>query len=190
MPAGGLQELREKHRAGWVYFDALVHLAQAGEKLSKTELAYGLRYVVASLWVVADNARPMAIEKLKLTGKLLVLMLIACNLVTMYVIYACLELKDLKGGVVMSTHFKTSAVYGYQPVTLPLLLDIYVKYFRHGSDEVEEVFLTTTGAPMKQGYINRGTNCHVTIYSVCLACKFVCTHRYEQLWQTTLPYLA
>jgi hypothetical protein len=63
-----LHGLRDKHRLGWDYFDALVYLAQANAKLTKQESAYGMRYVVASLWVFADNARPMAIEQLKLTG--------------------------------------------------------------------------------------------------------------------------
>lgn len=53
---------------GWEYFDALVHLAQAGATLSKSEVAFGMRFVVASMWTVADNARPMAVEKLMLAG--------------------------------------------------------------------------------------------------------------------------
>lgn len=68
-PEGGLSELRQKHMAGWEYFDALVHLAQAGARLSKSQVAYGMRYVVASLWALADNARPMAVEKLRLAGQ-------------------------------------------------------------------------------------------------------------------------
>ena len=68
-PPGGLHELRVRHKTGWDYFDALVHLAQAGAKLTKMELAYGLRYVAASMWVLSDNARPMAMEKLLLSGE-------------------------------------------------------------------------------------------------------------------------
>lgn len=67
-----------------------------------------------------------------------------------------LDLEGMHDGVVMSTHFKTAAVYRHQPVTIPLLLEVYVKYFRQGTSEMEEVFLTTHGTPMKQGYINRG----------------------------------
>ena len=45
-------------------------LSQAGARLSTSQLAYGLRYVVASLWVYAENARPMAVEKLTLSGSI------------------------------------------------------------------------------------------------------------------------
>lgn len=68
LPEGGLQKLREKLKLGWKYFDALAHLAQAGAPLTRAEEAYGQRFVIASMWVVAENARPKAIEKLKLTG--------------------------------------------------------------------------------------------------------------------------
>lgn len=71
IPEGGLHGLRDKHRLGWEYFDALITLAQAGVTLTIKQLAYGQRYVVASLWVYADNARPMAIEKLTLKGSVL-----------------------------------------------------------------------------------------------------------------------
>jgi hypothetical protein len=68
LPAGGLHELRAKHELGWAYFDSLVMLSQAGATLSAAQRAFGTRYVVASLWVFAENARPMAIEKLLLSG--------------------------------------------------------------------------------------------------------------------------
>jgi len=68
MPEGGLQQLRVLHDTGWEYFDSLVALAQAGAALSSSQRSYGMRYVVASLWVRAENARPMAVEKLLLSG--------------------------------------------------------------------------------------------------------------------------
>lgn len=64
----------------------------------------------------------------------------------------------------MSINFKTAAAYGYQPVTTTRLLEVYVDYFRKGTSDVEEVFLTTKGTPMKQGYVNRGKDelyCHI-----------------------------
>ena len=59
----------------------------------------------------------------------------------------------------MSPHFKTAAVYKEQPVTVPLLLDIYVNYFRIATSDMKEVFVTTKGTPVQQGYINKGNNC-------------------------------
>jgi len=79
-PEGGLQQLRELHELGWPYFNSLVMLSQAGATLSPSQCAYGLRFVVASLWVYTENARPMALEKLTLTGPTLML----CN----YILFA------------------------------------------------------------------------------------------------------
>jgi hypothetical protein len=54
------------------------------------------------------------------------------------------------GGVVMSLHFKTAAVYKQQPVTVPFLLDIYVQYLRRAKFDVKVVFVTTTGTCTRQ----------------------------------------
>jgi hypothetical protein len=66
---GGLQELRTLHSWGWPYFDALVALSQAGCLLDESQLAFGLRYTVSSLYAYDENARAMAIEKATLAGK-------------------------------------------------------------------------------------------------------------------------
>lgn len=191
--------------AGWEYFDALVHLAQAGARLSKSEVAYGMRYVVASLWALADNARPMAVEKLRLAGQSTSAPTSVCFFLLLHHCppsYVChqapplpppllpvclharlqhclptcqtdlccyymrLDLEGIQAGVVLSTNFKTAATYRHQPVTVPLLLDVYVKYFRQGSPEVEEVFLTNKGTPMKQGYINRAFADYFAIFDL------------------------
>ena len=80
--------------------------------------------------------------------------------------YMRLDLEGIQAGVVLSTNFKTAATYRHQPVTVPLLLDVYVKYFRQGSPEVEEVFLTNKGTPMKQGYINRAFADYFAIFDL------------------------
>jgi len=49
-----------------------------------------------------------------------------------------LELEGMQNGVVMSTHFKTKAVYHHRPVTIPLLLEVYVKYFRQGTSVLDD----------------------------------------------------
>ena len=131
-PSGGLQELRRLHKEGWEYFDTLVMLAQAGTTLTNSQLAYGLRYVVASLWSFAENARPMALEKLKIQ-----------------------DLERMVDGVVLSPHFKTATEYKDQPVTVTLLVHVYIKFFRKPAEESEEaLFVTTKGTPVLQGYIN------------------------------------
>lgn len=86
---------------------------------------------------------------------------------TVYVLlYCCLytDLDNMTGGVVMSPHFKTAAVYKQQPVTVPLLLDIYVQYFRRASSDVKEVFVTTTGTCVSQGHLNKGIYVKFIIY--------------------------
>jgi hypothetical protein len=67
-PEGGLHQLRVFHDHGWPYFEGLVMLSLAGGRLTTAQLAFATRYVVASLWVFAENARPMAVEKLLLSG--------------------------------------------------------------------------------------------------------------------------
>jgi len=101
LPAGGLHELRAKHKLGWEYFDALVHLAQAGAILSRQEVTFGMRFVVASLWTVAANARPMAVEKLKLSGNdyiACIIVMIGYNICAMLcrMEWSCLPTSGLK----------------------------------------------------------------------------------------------
>jgi hypothetical protein len=67
-PVGGLQELRHWHDVGWAYFGSLVMLSKAGAKLNASQIAYGTRFTVSSMWTVVENARPMAVEMLRLSG--------------------------------------------------------------------------------------------------------------------------
>ena len=96
-----------------------------------------------------------------------------------------LELEGMQNGVFMSTHFKTKAVYHHQPVTIPLLLEVYIKYFRQGTSDMEEVFLTTDGTPMEQGYINKGKHIILCYLCYCLPCVTI----YMQRWQNISPSL-
>jgi hypothetical protein len=66
---GGLQELRTLLLAGWDYFDSLVAISQAGCSLDACQLAFGLRFTVASLYALEECARAMVLEKVLLAGK-------------------------------------------------------------------------------------------------------------------------
>lgn len=68
-PKGGLMELRSHLDAGWSYFDSLVAVRQAGGTLGRRQLAFAFRYTIASLYAYEENARPMAIEGMALSGK-------------------------------------------------------------------------------------------------------------------------
>jgi len=57
---------------------------------------------------------------------------------------------------VLSNKFKTAAHFSAQPVTLTLLMQVYIKYFRVACDGNIYVFTTTVGTSIRQGYINRG----------------------------------
>jgi hypothetical protein len=71
-----------------------------------------------------------------------------------------LDLEGSMGGVVLSSNFKTAAVYKNQPITLTVLLDVYVRHFRLEGDGDPHVFKTTAGTPVRQGYINRGNSAY------------------------------
>ena len=100
-PAGGLHELRDLHDMGGPYFDSLVMLAQAGGKLSCSQRAYATSYVIASLRVCVDNARPMALEALTLSGILLFIInwYHMIDVFVCYVLMCRIELKKETNGV-------------------------------------------------------------------------------------------
>lgn len=61
----------------------------------------------------------------------------------------------MTNGKIMSTAFKTSHLYQYQTISVSVLVQCYVDYFR--VDTVcDKLFVTTRGEPMKQGMINKG----------------------------------
>ena len=56
---------------------------------------------------------------------------------------------------IMSAHFKTSHTFKWQPISLSVLVDAYIKHFRPGA-QCDEIFVTTKGTPVAQGMINKG----------------------------------
>jgi hypothetical protein len=58
-------------------------------------------------------------------------------------------------GKIMSTTFKTSSLYKFQPITTSVLVQCYVDHFRV-DEGCKLLFVTTQGEPMKQGMINKG----------------------------------
>ena len=44
-------------------------MCQAGCELDCKQIAYGFRYTVASLYAYEENARPLALERVKISGK-------------------------------------------------------------------------------------------------------------------------
>jgi hypothetical protein len=124
---------RANHTKGFPYFSALIALRQAGQSLDTTQYAYCLRYILVSLYTWTEQARPQAIEQLLLS-----------------------DLEEAVNNVVFSEAFKTSGVYGYQPVTMTALLELWIRYLRPETSEGNPaLFLTSTGQKLAQGYVTK-----------------------------------
>lgn len=65
------------------------------------------------------------------------------------------DVETMSNGKVMSTSFKTSRLYKYQPISASVLVQCYVDHFRVDTHS-DRLFVTTRGEPMKQGMINKG----------------------------------
>lgn len=61
--------LRDMHAKGFGVFSDILAVRQAGTQLNVNQIAYCNRYILASLYTWKENARPMALEHLKLSGK-------------------------------------------------------------------------------------------------------------------------
>jgi hypothetical protein len=133
---------REHHETGFLYFSSLLALRQAGQTLDATQYSYCLRYILASLYVWKENARPQAIEELLLK-----------------------DLDKAVEGVVFSQNFKTKWVYAWQPVTMNKLVELFIKLLRPESDS-PYLFLTYTGTPIGQGYASKALNIYFSRFGL------------------------
>lgn len=75
-------------------------------------------------------------------------------------LYWCrqIDIDTVINGKIMSNNFKTSALYKWQAISLTVIVQCYVDYFRvdNGCDKL---FVNTRGEKMKQGMINKGRHC-------------------------------
>lgn len=81
-------------------------------------------------------------------------------------------------GKVMSSNFKTSALYKWQAISLTVIVQCYVDYFRVDGTS-DRLFVNTRGEKMKQGMINKGKIINVGRVMLCnsaiTVCVCVCT---------------
>ena len=69
--------------------------------------------------------------------------------------------------VILSDNFKTSGMYKYQPVTITVLIGLYVQYIRPvtaGQDSF--LFLTSKGTQLGQGYVGKGVNLYFGLFGL------------------------
>jgi hypothetical protein len=127
---------RDLHIKGFAYFSSLIALRQAGQSHDSSQYAYCLRYLFVSFYTWHEQARPQALEAMLLT-----------------------DLNDAVNNVYFSEEFKTSSVYGYQPVTMNELVKVYVEHVRPKTTDCNAaLFLTNTGSKLGQGYVTKALN--------------------------------
>lgn len=138
---GGIPELQAMMLDSWPYFDALVSLS-VYQKLKISQYSWCLGYTLASFWVYGINARPKSIESMKKK-----------------------HLEEIRNNQFhLSSNFKTSNTYGYQIVSVPDILQIYVRFIRKqiipeniDSDEAA-LFPTYASSPIKNGEASKKIN--------------------------------
>jgi len=131
---GGMEELVEMMIDSFSYYDSLVAFS-CYQALSCHQYSWALGYALASLWVMAYNARCGAIEIMTLGD------------------YKAIEEEQFH----LANQFKTSATYSYQIVNTTDVVALYVKYLRPhvippdvDSDEAA-LFPSWKGTPLAQG---------------------------------------
>lgn len=135
---GGMQELMNMMLDSFSYFDALVAFA-CYQPLTCHQYSWSLGYALASLWVMAYNARVGAIEIMTMKD------------------YRAIENEQFH----LASRFKTSTTYSYQIVNTTDVVNLYVKYIRPhvippdiDSDEAA-LFPSWKGTPLAQGEASR-----------------------------------
>lgn len=138
---GGLPALQALMVDSWNYFDALVSLTKY-QQLTSHQYSWALGYTLATFWVYAVNARAKSIELM--TKK---------------------HFDEIQQNQFhLSSKFKTSSTYGYQIVSAPDILKIYVNHIRKqripedvDSDDAT-LFPTYNGTPLSKGEVNKKVN--------------------------------
>jgi hypothetical protein len=151
--------IRTHHIMGFELFSALIALRQAGHNLDTSQYAFCLKYVLTSMYAWKENARPQAVEELLLT-----------------------DIDKAVNNVVMSEMFKTRQIYGYQPVTMTLLVTLWTQHLRPDTD-CEYLFVTNAGTKLGQGYVSKAINSYfahfgldvsVTVIRKLIEVSFIC----------------
>lgn len=131
---GGMQELMDMMLESFSYFDSLVAFS-CYQPLTCHQYSWALGYALASMWVMAYNARSGAIEIMTMSD------------------YHKIE----KEQFYLANQFKTSNIYSYQIVNTTDVVDLYVKYLRRHvipadvDSEEAVLFPTWKGTPLSQG---------------------------------------
>ena len=68
--------------------------------------------------------------------------------------------------VILSDNFKTNYIYKFQPVTITVLINLYVQYIRPNTDDTEFLFLTCKGTQLGQGYVGKGVNSFFALFGL------------------------
>lgn len=138
---GGILALQEIMLDSWPYYDALVSLSKY-QILTSRQYSWCLGFTLASLWIYGVNARPKCIELMKMK-----------------------DFHEMENNQFhLSSNFKTSSTFGYQIVSAPDLLKIYVKYIRvqviqkdiDSNDAV--LFPTFSKTPLAKGEASKKIN--------------------------------
>jgi hypothetical protein len=133
---------RTHHINGFGYFSALIALRQANQTLDSSQHSFCIKYVLTSFYAWADNARPHAVEELLLT-----------------------DVDMAVNNVVFSQLFKTSGTYGWQPVTMTVIVYLYIQLIRPDT-ECKYLFVTNTGTKYAQGYVTKAIQSYYTHFGL------------------------
>jgi hypothetical protein len=142
---------RDLHINGFAYFSSLIALRQAGQSLDSSQYAYCLRYIFVSFYTWNEQARPQAIESMRIN-----------------------DLDEAVNNVVFSEDFKTSSVYGYQPITLNELVKVYIEDLRPETTDINgALFLTNTGSKLGQGYVTKALHTYFAHFGLNICVKTI-----------------
>lgn len=131
---GGMDELMKMMIDSFSYFDVLVSFS-CYQPLSCHQYSWALGYTLASMWVMAYNARIGAIERMTMSD------------------YHAIDKEVFH----LANQFKTSNSYSYQIVNTTDVVDLYVKYLRKYviPDDIDSeeaaLFPSWKGTPLSQG---------------------------------------
>jgi hypothetical protein len=131
---GGMKELLEMMMDSYSYFDSLIAFS-CYQPLSCHQYSWALGYTLASMWVMAYNARIGAIEIMCMKD------------------YNAIQHETFH----LASKFKTARSYSYQIVHTTDIVDLYVKYLRKDiipaeiDSEDAVLFPSWKGTPLSQG---------------------------------------
>jgi hypothetical protein len=76
-----------------------------------------------------------------------------------------IDMQTAVDGIFLSEDFKTNHIFGFQPVTFPLVMELYLQYVRPDTD-CPYLFVTNSGQQVAQGYINKCFNTYYLLFGL------------------------